>query len=75
MARGVLEGRQQLNVIQAGDERRRKVERDWRGEFAGAFVTNDPGSRAKTVGSNCGAAGPAAAFSHRKSNKWLYGMS
>ena len=38
----------------------------------GAFVTHDPGSRTKTVGSNRGAAGPAAAVSQSQSNKWLY---
>lgn len=31
----------------AGSERRRKVERDRRGECAGAFVTHDPRSEAK----------------------------
>src|SRR5690349_18879732 len=41
--------------------RRREVECDRRGGYAGAAVTDDSRSGSQTGGSNCGAVGPAAA--------------
>ena len=56
----------------ACSERRRKVECYSGADARVRLLRTIPGVRAQTVGSNRGAAGPAAAVSQSQSNKWLY---